>query len=213
MPSAAGPTPVTVHRSPVTGVILAGGQGRRMGGVDKGLKVLRGKPMVAWVLERFAPQVEEVLINANQNLERYAALGHRVIPDEIAGYAGPLAGLHRGLTEAAYALVATVPCDSPFLPSDLIQRLRGAIYNTESDVAVAKTADQPHPVFCLCRKSVLPGLTKFLAGGGRKIDAWYASLKVVEVAFDDNPGAFSNINTEEELLALERGALPSASST
>jgi molybdopterin-guanine dinucleotide biosynthesis protein A len=197
----------------VTGVILAGGQGRRMGGVDKGLKVLRGKPMVAWVLERFAPQVKEVLINANQNLERYAALGHRVIPDEIAGYAGPLAGLHRGLTEAAYALVATVPCDSPFLPSDLIQRLRGAIYNTESDVAVAKTADQPHPVFCLCRKSVLPGLTKFLAGGGRKIDAWYASLKVVEVAFDDNPGAFSNINTEEELLALERGALPSASST
>jgi len=194
-------------------VILAGGQGRRMGGVDKGLKVLRGKPMVAWVLERFAPQIEEVLINANQNLERYAALGHRVIPDEIAGYAGPLAGLHRGLTEAAYALVATVPCDSPFLPSDLIQRLRGAIYNTESDVAVAKTADQPHPVFCLCRKSVLPGLTKFLAGGGRKIDAWYASLKVVEVAFDDNPGAFSNINTEEELLALERGALPSASST
>ena len=197
----------------VTGVILAGGQGRRMGGVDKGLKVLHGKPMVAWVLERFAPQVKEVLINANQNLERYAALGHRVIPDEIAGYAGPLAGLHRGLTEAAYALVATVPCDSPFLPSDLIQRLRGAIYNTESDVAVAKTADQPHPVFCLCRKSVLPGLTKFLAGGGRKIDAWYASLKVVEVAFDDNPGAFSNINTEEELLALERGALPSASST
>ena len=184
-----------------------------MGGVDKGLKVLRGKPMVAWVLERFAPQVKEVLINANQNLERYAALGHRVIPDEIAGYAGPLAGLHRGLTEAAYALVATVPCDSPFLPSDLIQRLRGAIYNTESEVAVAKTADQPHPVFCLCRKSVLPGLTKFLAGGGRKIDAWYASLKVVEVAFDDNPGAFSNINTEEELLALERGALPSASST
>ena len=210
MPSAAGPTPVTVHRSPVTGVILAGGQGRRMGGVDKGLKVLRGKPMVAWVLERFAPQVKEVLINANQNLERYAALGHRVIPDEIAGYAGPLAGLHRGLTEAAYALVATVPCDSPFLPSDLIQRLRGAIYNTESDVAVAKTADQPHPVFCLCRKSVLPGLTKFLAGGGRKIDAWYAKLKVVEVAFDDNPGAFSNVNTEEELRAFERGALPSA---
>ena len=193
----------------VTGVILAGGQGRRMGGVDKGLKVLRGKPMVAWVLERFAPQVDEVLINANQNLERYAALGHRVIPDEIAGYAGPLAGLHRGLTEAAYALVATVPCDSPFLPSDLIQRLRGAIYNTESDVAVAKTGDQPHPVFCLCRKSVLPGLTKFLAGGGRKIDAWYASLKVVEVAFDDQAAAFSNINTEEELRAFERGALPS----
>ena len=199
----------SVTTSLVTGVILAGGQGRRMGGVDKGLKVLRGKPMVAWVIERFAPQVDEVLINANQNLERYAALGHRVIPDEIAGYAGPLAGLHRGLTEAAHALVATVPCDSPFLPSDLIQRLRGAIDNTKSDVAVAKTGDQPHPVFCLCRKSVLPGLTKFLAGGGRKIDAWYASLKVVEVAFDDQAAAFSNINTEEELRAFERSALPS----
>jgi len=191
-------------------VILAGGQGRRMGGVDKGLQPLRGKPMVAWVIERFAPQVDEVLINANQNLERYAALGHRVIPDEIAGYAGPLAGLHRGLTEAAHELVATVPCDSPFLPSDLIQRLRGAIGNTESDVAVAKTGDQPHPVFCLCRKSVLPGLTKFLAGGGRKIDAWYAKLRVIEVPFDDQPDAFSNINTEDELRAFESRASPSA---
>ena len=197
----------------VTGVILAGGQGRRMGGVDKGLKVLRGKPMVAWVLERFAPQVDEVLINANQNLETYRRFGRRVIPDEIGSFAGPLAGLHRGLSEARHELVATVPCDSPFLPSDLIPRLRGALDNTGSDVAVAKTGDQPHPVFCLCRKSVLPGLTKFLAGGGRKIDAWYASLKVVEVPFDDQPDAFSNINTEEELLALERGALPSASST
>jgi len=192
----------------VTGVVLAGGQGRRMGSVDKGLQPLRSKPMVEWVIERFSPQVDEVLINANQNLERYAALGHRVIPDEIAGYAGPLAGLHRGLTEAAHALVATVPCDSPFLPSDLIQRLRGAIGNTESDVAVAKTGDQPHPVFCLCRKSVLPGLTTFLAGGGRKIDAWYANLKVAEVAFDDNPGAFSNVNTEAELKAFEEGPVP-----
>ena len=197
----------------VTGVILAGGQGRRMGGVDKGLKVLHGKPMVAWALERFAPQVDEVLINANQNPGVYGKFGYRVIPDEIGGFAGPLAGLHRGLSEARHELVATVPCDSPFLPGDLIPRLRGALDNTGSDVAVAKTGDQPHPVFCLCRKSVLTGLTKFLAGGGRKIDAWYAKLKVVEVAFDDNPGAFSNVNTEEELRALERGALPSASST
>jgi len=194
----------------VTGVILAGGQGRRMGGVDKGLKVLHGKPMVAWVLERFAPQVDEVLINANQNLERYAALGHRVIPDEIAGYAGPLAGLHRGLTEAAHALVATVPCDSPFLPRDLVPRLRAALERNEAEIAVAKTGEQPHPVFCLCRKRVLPGLTDFLAAGGRKIDAWYAKLKVVEVAFNDNPDGFSNINTGEELSAFETRDLPSA---
>ena len=187
----------------VTGVVLAGGLGRRMGGVDKGLKVLRGKPMVAWALERFAPQVDEILINANQNSATYAEFGYRVIPDEIGGYAGPLAGLHRGLSEARHELVATVPCDSPFLPRDLIARLRAALEAHGADVAVAKTGDQPHPVFCLCRKSVLPGLGEFLAGGGRKIDAWYASLKVAEVLFDDNPAAFSNINTEEELRRFE----------
>ena len=181
-----------------------------MGSVDKGLQSLRGKPMVAWVIERFAPQVDEVLINANQNLERYARLGHRVIPDEIEGYAGPLAGLHRGLREAAHELVATVPCDSPFLPRDLIARLRAVLEQREAEITVAKTGDQPHPVFCLCRRRVLAGLTDFLAGGGRKIDAWYAKLKVVEVAFDDNPGAFSNINTEEELRAFESRASPSA---
>ncbi len=188
----------------ITGVILAGGQGRRMGGVDKGLKVLRGKPMVAWAIERFAPQVDEILINANQNLATYGRFGYRVIPDEIGGFAGPLAGLHRGLNEAQHDLVATIPCDSPFLPGDLIARLQSAMTEAGSDIAVAKTGEQPHPVFCLCRKSVLPGLTAFLAGGGRKIDAWYASLKVVEVAFDDNPDAFSNINTEEELRTFEQ---------
>jgi len=180
-----------------------------MGGVDKGLQPLRGKPMVTWVMERFAPQVDEVLVNANQNLERYAAFGHRLIPDAIQGYAGPLAGLHRGLTEAAHALVATVPCDSPFLPRDLVARLRAALEREQAEIAVAKTGEQPHPVFCLCRKRVLPGLTDFLAAGGRKIDAWYAKLKVVEVPFDDNPDAFSNINTEDELRAFEARGLPS----
>jgi molybdenum cofactor guanylyltransferase len=189
-------------------VILAGGLGRRMGGVDKGLKVLHGKPMVAWALERFAPQVDEVLINANQNLDAYRRFGRRVIPDVIGGFAGPLAGLHRGLQEAAHDLVATVPCDSPFLPHDLIVRLRAAMDSKGSDIAVAKTGAQPHPVFCLCRKTVLPGLGDFLVGGGRKIDAWYASLKVVEVPFDDQPGAFSNVNTEAELRAFEDGPLP-----
>jgi molybdopterin-guanine dinucleotide biosynthesis protein A len=184
-----------------------------MGGVDKGLQELRGRPMVAWVLERFSSQVDEVLINANQNLERYRALGYRVIPDEIAGFAGPLAGLHRGLTEAAHEFVATVPCDSPFLPRDLVARLRAALERNRAEIAVAKTGEQPHPVFCLCARSVAPGLAAFLAAGGRKIDAWYAKLKVVEVPFDDQPEAFSNINTEEELRAFESRALPSASST
>lgn len=189
----------------ITGVILAGGQGRRMGGVDKGLRVLRGRPMVQWVIERFAPQVDEVLVNANQNLGTYAGFGYRVIPDRIGGFAGPLAGLQRGLVEARHDLVATVPCDSPFLPHDLIARLYSAVAQHGAEVAVAKTGNQPHPVFCLCRKRVLPGLTAFLAGGGRKIDAWYATLQVAEVPFDDEAAAFSNINTEAELNSFEAG--------
>lgn len=201
-------SPVTGHRSPITGVILAGGRGSRMGSVDKGLKLLRGKPMVQWVAERFAPQVSEVLVNANQNIDKYQILGYKVIPDEIGGFAGPLAGLHRGLAEASHELVATSPCDSPFLPRDLIARLRAAMDAAGAELTVAKTGDQPHPVFCLCRKTVLPSLTDFLAGGGRKIDAWYAELKIVEVLFDDQPGAFSNVNTVAELEAFERGALP-----
>ena len=187
----------------ITGVILAGGQGRRMGTVDKGLRALRGQAMAAWVIERFAPQVDEVLINANQNLDVYARFGYRVIPDEIGGFAGPLAGLQRGLSEASHPLVATSPCDTPFLPVDLVARLHAALEADVAQLAVARTGDQPHPVFCVCRRDVLPHLTAFLQQGGRKIDAWYATLKVVEVAFDDQPGAFSNINTQAELDAFE----------
>lgn len=198
------PQPAARPAPPVTGIVLAGGLGRRMGGVDKGLQVLRGKPMVQWVIGRFAPQVDEVLINANQNLDAYRAFGHRVVPDAIGGFAGPLAGLHRGLSEARHDLVATVPCDSPFLPADLVDRLRAALERQDAALAVARTGDQAHPVFCLCRKTVLPGLTAFLESGGRKIDAWYAALTVAEVAFDDEPGAFSNINTEAELRGFDR---------
>ncbi len=193
-----------MNRPPITGIILAGGQGRRMGSVDKGLQALRGKPMVQWVLERYTPQVDEVLINANQNIEQYQTLGYTVVADDIGGYAGPLAGLHRGLTAAKHALVATVPCDSPFLPLDLIARLYAALNEQQAELAVARTGDQPHPVFCLTRKSVLPGLTAFLQGGGRKIDAWYAALKVADVRFDDEAEAFSNINTVDELRTFER---------
>jgi molybdenum cofactor guanylyltransferase len=181
----------------VSGIVLAGGQGRRMGGVDKGLQLLRGKPMVAWALERLTPQVAEVIVNANQNLEAYARFGHRVVADAIGGFAGPLAGLHAGLCAVSQPLAVTVPCDSPFLPLDLVERLRQAL--GDSDLAVAKTGDQPHPVFSLVRRSVRAHLEKFLAGGGRKIDAWYATLKVVEVPFDDEADAFRNINTREEL--------------
>lgn len=181
----------------VSGIVLAGGLGRRMGGVDKGLKELRGKAMVQRVLERLAPQVDDIVINANQNLERYRAFGRRVVADEIGGFAGPLAGLHAGLKAAKHALVVTVPCDSPFLPLDLVSRLRSHLGH--NDLAVAKTGDQPHPVFALVKRECRENLEAFLARGGRKIDAWYASLKVAEVDFGDEAEAFRNINTPEEL--------------
>jgi len=187
----------------VTGVVLAGGQGSRMGGVDKGLQPFRGRPMVAHAIERFAPQVDELLINANRNPGEYERFGYRVIADEVPGFAGPLAGFERGLAHAAGSLVATIPCDSPFLPADLVQRLRAALEANAADLAVARTGEQPHPVFCLMRRAVHASLADFLASGQRKIDRWYASLKVAEVPFDDEPDAFLNINTREELAHLE----------
>ena len=180
-----------------TGIVLAGGRGSRMGGVDKGLQLLRGRPMIEWVLERLAPQVSEIIVNANQNIQSYESYGHRVVRDEIAGFAGPLAGLHAGLKAAAHPLVVTVPCDSPFLPEDLVERLFASLKN--NDLAVARTGEQPHPVFALMKRQVRESLEAFLAAGGRKIDAWYAALKVVEVSFDDEADAFRNINTLEEL--------------
>lgn len=188
-------------RGDVTGIVLAGGMGRRMGGVDKGLVLLDGRPMVEHVLARLTPQVGNVIINANQNIERYAKFGRAVCPDAIGGFAGPLAGLHAGLTQAATSHVVTVPCDSPFLPLDLVPRLAAGMARESAQIAVAKTFDQPHPVFALVSRDVLAHLAAFLTAGGRKIDAWYATLALVEVAFDDEVDAFRNINTAGELAA------------
>ena len=183
----------------ITGVILAGGLGRRMGGVDKGLQDLRGRPLVSWAVERLAPQVDELLINANQNADRYGAFGYPVIADRIPDFAGPLAGLHAALTAADHPLVATAPCDSPFLPADLVSRLFAALQARGADLAVARTGDRSHPVFCLCRRTVLPHLTAFLADGGRKVQVWLATRTTVEVPFDDEAEAFANLNTPEQL--------------
>ncbi len=188
----------------ITGLVLAGGQGSRMGGVDKGLALFRDRPMVAHVIERLRPQVDEILVNANRNPGDYARFGHRVIADEIPGFAGPLAGFERGLAHASCPLVATVPCDSPFLPADLVARLLAALEAQGADLAMARTGGQVHPVFCLLRRAVHASLVDFLAGGQRKIDRWTATLRTVEVAFDDEAGAFANINTRDELADLEK---------
>ena len=187
----------------ITALILAGGRGSRMGSVDKGLQLFKGMPMVAHVLERMSPQVDEVIINANRSIDQYAAFGHRVVPDTIDGFAGPLAGLHVGLMQATTPLLVTAPCDSPFLPLDLVARLHNAMELGNVDLAVAKTYDQVHPVFCLVKRDLEPHLREFLASGQRKIDKWYATLRVVEVQFDDQESAFTNINTEVELRELE----------
>lgn len=190
----------------ITALILAGGRGSRMGSVDKGLQLFKGKPMVAHVLERIAPQADEIIINANRSINEYEAFGHRVVPDAIDGFAGPLAGLHVGMMHATTPLIVTAPCDSPFLPLDLVARLLAAMEKGNADLAVAKTFDQVHPVFCLVKREREPHLRAFLETGQRKIDKWYATLKVVEVQFDDQELAFANINTEEELHAFEKSS-------
>lgn len=187
----------------ISGVILAGGLGRRMGGTDKGLQELRGRPLVAWVSERFAPQVDELLINANQNLDRYAGFGYTVVSDRVPEFAGPLAGLHAALSAAKYPLVATAPCDSPFLPADLVGRLQAALTEQCADLAIARTFDQPHPVFCLCRRDLLPSLDDYLASGQRKFERWCSAVNSIVVPFDDVADAFENINTRDQLQQFE----------
>lgn len=190
----------------ITGLILAGGRGSRMGTVDKGLQPFRGMPMALHVLHRLQPQTEQVIINANQNLAAYEAFGLQVWPDALADFAGPLAGLQTGLMHCETPLLVTAPCDSPFLPADLVARLLHGLQTEDTDLAIAVTGSgdslQPHPVFCLVKTLLLPHLSAFLQDGGRKVDAWFASLAVARVHFDEE-AAFRNINTLEELRQLD----------
>lgn len=190
----------------VAGLILAGGLGRRMGGVDKGLVELDGRPMVAHVLARFGPQVAQVLINANRNAEAYAGFGVAVVADRVEGFVGPLAGLDAGLHAASpdCQWVTTCPCDSPFLPLDLVARLLTAAQAAGARVAMARSEGQTQPVFLLAHRNTAESLAAYLAGGGRKIDRWVEGERHVIVDFDDCPQAFANINTREELAGLGR---------
>ncbi|GIZ52067.1 molybdenum cofactor guanylyltransferase MobA [Noviherbaspirillum aridicola] len=198
---------MTIPSSEITGLILAGGRGTRMGTVDKGLQNFRGGPMVMHVIMRLQPQVGEIIINANQNIGPYEGFGFPVWPDQLGGFEGPLAGLQTGLTHCETGYLLTAPCDSPFLPADLAERLGEALAAAEAELAVAVTEEegrrQPQPVFCLMKSSVLPSLNAFLQDGGRKIDKWYRSLRFVEVLFDD-ADAFRNINTVDDLRRFEQ---------
>lgn len=200
----------------ISGLVLAGGRGSRMGNVDKGLQPFRSTTMVEHVLARLRPQVGPVAISANRNLDAYRAFDVMVLPDEVADgvepFAGPLAGLEVGLRHCATPYLLAVPCDSPFLPDDLAARLFAALEKADADVAYAATQEagmrvQAHPVFCLVRVDRLPALSSYLAEGGRRVDGWYRDLKAVEVIFDD-VDAFRNINTLDELRGLDDAAPP-----
>jgi molybdopterin-guanine dinucleotide biosynthesis protein A len=190
----------------ITGLILAGGRGTRMEHADKGLQAFAGMPLVQHVLSRLKPQVDQLIINANRNLDRYQQFEEPVWPDTMPDFAGPLAGLQTGLLHCSTPLLASVPCDSPFLPLDLVERLHATLIATDAELAVATTGNgddrRTHPVFCLMKTALLPHLTSYLQGGGRKVSAWQATRKTVEVHFDDEM-AFRNINSHDDLHRFE----------
>ena len=198
----------------ITGLILAGGRGSRMGGVDKGLQNFRGLPLALQSLMRLQLQSlppQEILINANRNLAAYESLGVPVWPDSIDGFAGPLAGFLTGLERCETPLLLTVPCDSPLFPLDMVERLYMAMEEQGADLAMAAAPEadgalRPQPVFCLLKTDLLESLVKFTQSGGRKIDAWTAQHRCAIVPFDqsvDSAHAFANANTLAELQQLE----------
>jgi molybdenum cofactor guanylyltransferase len=203
----------------ITGLVLAGGRGSRMGGVDKGLQNFNGLPLALHTLMRLQMQVGNVMINANRNLAAYESFGAPVWPDTISDYAGPLAGFLTGLERCETPYLITVPCDTPLFPLDLASRMADALDREDAEIAMAAgqesdaasptgSVTRTQPVFCLLRVELLESLVRFTHGGGRKIDAWTAQHKTAVVPFDqpgDGARAFFNANTLAELHALEGG--------
>jgi len=191
----------------ITGLVLAGGRGSRMGGVDKGLQNHNGMPLALHALLRLQPQVGEAMINANRNLGAYESMGVPVWPDAQSDFPGPLAGVLVGLERCETAYLVTVPCDTPNFPLDLVDRLSQALEAEGAELAMAATRENgtvmPQPVFCLLKAELLESLVKYLSDGQRKIDRWTAQHRSATVVFDD-AAAFDNANTPEELQRLQR---------
>jgi molybdopterin-guanine dinucleotide biosynthesis protein A len=186
----------------MTGLLLAGGMGHRMGGCDKGLIEFDGQAMASHVIDRLRPQVGPLLINANRTLEVWRSYGLPVISDTLGGFVGPLAGIHAGLHACTTPWLVTAPCDSPFLPLDLVQRLATAAENEKRPLAVARSGGRLQPVFALWHRDQLPALQSYLESGGRKLEAWFESRPRAVVDFNDT-AAFANINTPDELTRLQ----------
>ena len=197
---------MTLTRPQISAVILAGGKGQRMGGSDKGLLVVKGKPLVAWLIERIQPQVDEIFISANRHHEQYASFGYPILQDALIGFAGPLAGLSTALRAATNPLILCVPCDTPLLPTNLVERLYAGIIIGNRPIAVAQTGAQMHPTVMLCRRELAAHLENFLASGERKVALWQAQLQASVVDFSETE-AFTNINTPVEMNLLEQRLL------
>ncbi len=200
-----------IDRERIAGIVLAGGLGNRMGGVDKGLQNHLGTPLALHAMQRLSPQVGKVMISANRHLDSYASFGVPVFPDEIADHAGPLAGFLAGLEHCDAPYLVTVPCDTPNFPTDLVAQLAAGLIAQDAQIALAATREtagvQIQPVFCLMASTLKDSLREFIASGQRKVERWTTSHRCAMVLFDDE-GAFANANTAQELQQLQTPALP-----
>jgi len=188
----------------ITAVILAGGRGKRMGGQDKGLLEFSDKPMIEHILAAISPQCSEIFINANRNIEHYKKYNHRVLTDDLNDFQGPLAGFIVALEQASTPLLITLPCDAPQLPDDLVKRMMSVMQEADADIAVAHDGVRLQPVYALIKTGLADDLKKFLSGGERKIDRWYALNNTVQVDFSDTRQLFQNINTPEQQQEMQR---------
>jgi molybdopterin-guanine dinucleotide biosynthesis protein A len=198
-------------KTSITGVILAGGRAQRMGGRDKGLLPLAGLPMIAHVIRVMQPQVGELLLNANRNLSVYQELGFRVVSDSMGQFYGPLAGMLAAMEATANPYLLSVPCDSPLLAADCVQRFYQVLLQTEAELCVAHDGIRLQPVFALLTTTLRVSLRHYLTAGERKIDRWFAQHRMVPVDFSDSPHMFRNINTPKDLTTLERDIAEGAS--
>lgn len=198
-----------LNKHNVTAVILAGGKGRRMDGRDKGLVELANRPLIEYVIDAIKPQVETIILNANRNLEQYSRYGYPVVSDTLLDYQGPLAGFISAMNSATTSHIATLPCDGPFVPGDLVERLISSLADNSAEIAVAHDGERMQPVYSLIPVTLSDSLDAFLESGERKIDLWYSRHRVALADFSDCPETFRNINTAEQRDRLQNEGMRS----
>lgn len=187
----------------VTAVILAGGKGRRMGGIDKGLMQFNGIPMIEHVVKEIKTQCKKIIINANRHLDQYTSYQYPVISDDMSDFQGPLAGFSVALKLAETPFIITVPCDAPLLPPDYLPRMMDALLAQKADIAVVNDGERMQPVYALIKTTLADSLFQYLGKGERKIDLWYAQHNVIEVDFSNFKSCFNNINTPEQKIQMQ----------